>query len=254
MRRGKAVGSPVGSQHYQEDLAYIHHVGFSDLARRAAPWVLAALRKADIHEGTVVELGCGSGILLAALSAVGYQTVGIDASAAILDIAASTAPGATLVHASAYDAVIPPCRAIIAMGEPFNYVSGPGSEPPTAHLFSQATAALPAGGLLLFDAMIRNRTDFTPFRSWATGSDWACLFDSLPDADGRHLRRAITTFRLVGDTYRRGDEEHWVHLFSRTLLTRQLKKAGFTVRTASAYGRVRLSPGRRLFHCRRASA
>lgn len=32
------------------------------------PWVLGALRKADIHEGTVVELGCGTGILLSALS------------------------------------------------------------------------------------------------------------------------------------------------------------------------------------------
>ncbi len=240
--------------HYQEDLAYIHHVGFSDLARRAAPWVLEILRKADIHDGTVVEMGCGTGILLSALSAAGYQAVGIDASAAMLDIASSTAPGATLVHASLYDVVVPPCRAIIAMGEPFNYIFGPGSEPPTAHLFSQATAVLPAGGLLLFDAMIRSRSDFKPFRSWATGSDWACLFDALPQANGRELRRSITTFRQVGDAYRRGEEEHWVHLFSRTLLTRQLEQAGFTVRTASAYGRVLLSPGRRLFHCRRASA
>jgi len=61
----------ASSQDYQEDLAYIHHVGFSNLARRASPWVLEVLRKADIHEGTVVELGCGSGILLSALSAAG---------------------------------------------------------------------------------------------------------------------------------------------------------------------------------------
>lgn len=121
---------------YQEDLAYIHHHGFSDLARAAGPWLLRTLHKTGIRNGTI--------------------------------------------------------------------------------------------------------------------DDWACLVDVQPHPTSPHLRRAITTFRRVGETYRRGYEEHWVYLFSRPELLRQLQEAGFTVRTSRGYGR--LAPGRRLFHCSRTRA
>lgn len=244
----------MDSQRYQEDLAYIHHVGFSELARQAAPPILAALRKAGIHDGTVVELGCGTGIILSALSAAGYRAVGVDASAAMLDLASSTAPGATLLHDSLYDVVLPPCRAILAVGEPLNYVANSETVPPISRLLSQAGTALSPGGLLLFDAMIRCRALLKAYRSWQSGPDWACLVDVLPHSGGHALRRAITTFRLADSAYRRGSEEHWVHLFSRSALTRQLVQAGFAVQTASGYGRFRLALGRRLFHCIRACA
>ena len=248
------MGQTARFERYQEDLAYLHHVGFGDLARQAAPWVLAALRAAGIHEGTVVDLGCGSGLLLSALLDAGYQAVGVDASAAMLDIASSTAPGARLIQTSLYDLPIPPCHAIVAIGEPLNYASGPESEPPIVELLSRAAAALPSGGLLLFDAMIRPRSGVNAYRTWAAGDDWACLAEVVPQPTGRALRRAITTFRFVDGAYRRGAEDHWLHLFQATRLSQQLKHAGFSVRTASAYGKVRLLPGRRLFHCMKARA
>jgi len=46
---------------YDEDLAYVHDVGFGDFARSVAPGVLEILRRSGITGGLVVDLGCGSG-------------------------------------------------------------------------------------------------------------------------------------------------------------------------------------------------
>jgi len=62
-------------------------VGFGLYAREAAPGIVGILREAGVDEGTVVDLGCGSGILLQALGGAGYATVGIDPSPAMLKLA-----------------------------------------------------------------------------------------------------------------------------------------------------------------------
>ncbi|HYU35288.1 MAG TPA: methyltransferase domain-containing protein [Thermoanaerobaculia bacterium] len=234
--------------YYEEDLAYIQHVGFSTFAREASPWVVSRLRSAGIKKGTIVELGCGGGVLLAALIAAGYETLGIDASAPILAIAKATAPAADLKQASLYDAPLPRCAAVIAMGEGLNYVTETDALPQTSGLFARIASALDANGLFLFDVITRGRDTNRSYRSWAAGPDWACLVEVAPEPDGCHLRRAITTFRSVeGSSYRRGHEEHRVYLFSRAELLSQLQEAGFRVRTARAYGKVPLAPGRSLF-------
>lgn len=239
-------------QRYEEDLAYIHHVGFSGLARGATPWVIETLRESGFQSGTVVELGCGSGLLLAALVDAGYHAVGVDASAPILEIAKSTAPAATLIHASLYEVELPRCAAVVAMGEGLNYVADFDAPPPTAALFSRIASALEPNGLLIFDVMIRGRDTTRPYRTWAAGDEWACLVEVFPDPERHQLRREIVTFRLVGGGYRRGEEEHRVHLFSRSDLIQQLKEAGFRVRVRRSYGSMALGPGRRLFVCRKA--
>jgi len=47
---------------YDDDLAYIHDVGFSRLAERWAPGLLGIIHKTGINEGLVVDLGCGGGV------------------------------------------------------------------------------------------------------------------------------------------------------------------------------------------------
>lgn len=85
---------------YGPDVAHVHDTGHGDFARDAAPGVLALLREAGIHDGLVVDLGCGSGIWAAALTEAGYDVVGVDPDAgrAALDavlrrIAAALRPG-----------------------------------------------------------------------------------------------------------------------------------------------------------------
>src|SRR5262245_42108156 len=105
---------------YGTDLAYIHHVGFAGFARAAAPGLLRILRRHRVH-GTVVDLGCGSGVWAGALSDAGYDVVGIDLSPAMVRLARRTAPKALFRRGSLFGAAIPRCGAVTAIGECLNY-------------------------------------------------------------------------------------------------------------------------------------
>ena len=72
------------SQEYRDDLAYIHDRGYGALANDAATRLVAELADARIASGTVVDLGCGSGVLAQALGKAGYHVVGVDQSEAML--------------------------------------------------------------------------------------------------------------------------------------------------------------------------
>lgn len=241
----------MSSSFYQEDLAYIHDVGFGDLARGASGEVIRLLESASPSTDLpVVELGCGSGILLAQLQDHGYTTIGIDTSEAMLRIASERAPSADLRCASLYEAELPMSAAVIALGEGLNYVHSPSDIPPMEELLSRVAKALRPNGLFLFDVMIEGKPATRTYRSWSEGDDWAALVEVSRASDSA-IRRSITTFRLVGGSYRRGHEEHYTYLFSRARLTDQLAKAGFHVRTTRSYGQQRLGPGRSAFQCRR---
>jgi 2-polyprenyl-3-methyl-5-hydroxy-6-metoxy-1,4-benzoquinol methylase len=79
---------------YNEDLAYIHDVGYGGFAEGAAPGVLRILREAGIGDGLVVDLGCGSGIWARHLTDAGYEVVGVDISPAMIRLARKRAPTA----------------------------------------------------------------------------------------------------------------------------------------------------------------
>jgi SAM-dependent methyltransferase len=236
---------------YEEDLAYIHHVGFGGFARAAAPAVLSLLQDAGIRTGRIVELGCGGGVLLSALAAAGYQPIGIDSSEAMLRIARVTAPSAMLIRGSLYDVAIPSCGAVIAMGESLNYISAAGAFPPTEPLFCRIADALAPNGFLLFDVIVRGPSAEAPNRSWQAGGDWAVLVDVAPARVPQCITRQITTFRLAGDAYRRSEETHYVHLFAPEELHQQLWRNGFQVQTGHAYGSAVLAPNRLLFCARK---
>ncbi len=46
---------------YHQDLAYIHDTGHADYAIKSAPGILELLAQHSLHEGLIVDLGCGSG-------------------------------------------------------------------------------------------------------------------------------------------------------------------------------------------------
>jgi hypothetical protein len=57
------------------------------------------------------------------------------------------------------------------------------------------------------------------------------------------LTRRITSFRRVGDLYRRDHEVHTLRLIRRPEVLEQLGDLGFRVRTLRAYGDMRLPLG-----------
>lgn len=240
-----------GSSIYQEDLAYIHNLGFGELARGAAPVIIQTLRSSGLTQGTVVELGCGSGILLAALSRAGYQVVGIDSSEPMLELARAKAPLADLRCQSLYDAAIPACSAVVSTGEPLNYETAERSNRQRLPgLANRIFSALPRGGVFLFDLILQLPETVTQYRTWRTGEDWAVLTEGTP-VESDLLARRIITFRKVAGGYRRKEETHFVRLFGREDIKRMLIDAGFSVQIGNGYGETPLPPGRLLFEARK---
>lgn len=216
--------------------ARIHHERFGDLARSAAALLLARLAAAGLDRGTVTDLGCGSGILAAALGDAGYDVVAYDLSPAMVDLARAVAPRADVRAGSYLDAAIPPSVAVAAIGEVCCYASDPraGLEAVRA-LAARARAALVPGGVLLLDVSTPGRNLGTPVRHVFHDADtWSLGMRAVEDGD--RLDRHIAIFERGPDgRYRRTDEHHVLHLYDAGAVHELLTRAGFDVERRAAY-------------------
>ncbi len=229
---------------YSSDLAYIHDTGFGDFARSAAPRLLAILRGARIRRGFVMDLGCGSGILASELSRAGYEVLGVDLSRPMLALARKRAPRAQFVRGSLLRVKLPPCDAVVSIGECLNYTFDRNSDRTLARLFERVYAALRPGGVFAFDIAGPGQISAAlPARRWLQGGDWAILLDRSEDKRRLTFTRRMTIFRKVGRLYRRSEEMHRIRLLKATNIRRQLARAGFAVRTLPSFGKTVLAPG-----------
>lgn len=224
---------------YRTDLAYIHHAGFSEFAEAAASGVLELLWRHGIREGLVVDAGCGSGILARELTRAGFDVLGIDASPAMIELARETAPRARFAVMSLDDAELPPCDAIVAMGEVLNYGD-------LRAFLPRASAALRPGGLLVFDIAERNAYPaYDEHRSG--GDDWSVI--AVKESDGTRLTRRVLTFRQVGGETRRDEEVHTLELYDRAEVLSLL--GAFRVQVRRSYGSRRLPKGHAVYVAKR---
>jgi SAM-dependent methyltransferase len=234
---------------YGTDLALIHHLGFGDLARRSAQFVLATLRRAGVRSGLVVDLGCGSGILARELTKASYEVLGLDGSPTMIALARRVAPAATFRVASFVSAPLPPCDAVTAAGEVLGYLLDPRNDATALrHLFARVRAALRPGGLFLFDLPGPGRVPGGSRRGFSEGAGWAVLHEVRERGFG--LERRIVTFRRVGGSWRRREEVHRLRLHRPGAVLADLRAAGFRARALSGYGAVRLGPGWTVFLAR----
>lgn len=225
------------SAFYGHDLAHVHDTGFGDFARTAAPGLLRRLRATGIRQGLVVDLGCGSGIWAAELLAAGYDVVGIDRSEDLLAIARRRAPAAEFRHASIYDADLPACDAVTALGEILSYRADDTAGRAAARgLLRHLRDVLRPGGLLLFDVVTPGREPAEGRRTFAEGDDWLLTLDARQSPDGE-LTRRITTFRRANEHWRRTDEEHVLWTWAPPDVHADLADLGFTdIHTLRGYG------------------
>jgi SAM-dependent methyltransferase len=222
---------------YGPEQAGIHHEAFGRLAGRAADLLATELASAGLTSGTVVDLGCGSGILARRMAGAGYDVVGVDVSAAMLEIARREAPTARFEHGSLLDADLPPGSvAITATGEALNYAVDPrAGDAAFTELADRVATALVAGGPFLFDVSVhgrsgpqRLRVQFHDRPGWSVGV--------RETEDDHSVTRAIATFRRTGDgRYERIDETHVLHLYDPAWLQATLAAAGFDVDVRPGY-------------------
>ena len=245
---------------YGADLAYIHHAGFSEYARRAAPEIARLLTASRPFSRParrrlpVVEFGSGGGTTARYLSSRGLDVLGFDQSAAMVRLARKTAPLARFAGGSLGSTPLPRCGAIIALGEVVNYLGDRHSvsthDRRLFRFFDRAARALEPGGLLLFDFMesARHRTFAATARS---GRDWVVVASAR--AEGAVLTRQITTVRIVGGRLRVSQETHRVRLYRRGVIAAALRRAGFRVTIGRSMGPVAVIRGDAVVVARRPS-
>ena len=242
---------PIPPTIYDDDLAYIHDVGFSGLSESWAPGLLELLRDAEINDGTIIDLGCGGGGWVEQLAKADYQTVGIDVSPAMIDLAMKRVPSADFQVNSIWDYTLPRCRAVTALSEVLCYRTETCADPNLESLFRHVFGSLESGGLFILD-VAEIGLDRDRDRGFAEGEDWACLVRYEYEEEKDRLLRHITSFRKVGSLFRRSHERHVVQLFDGDIVAGMLEQVGFQVRQVRSFGSAPLLPMRLGFIARKA--
>ena len=215
--------------------------------------MMEIMRRNGIHNGLVVDLGCGSGLLARELIDAGYRVLGIDISEAMIELSRNRVPEAKFRVGSLFEVEIPPCVAVTAISEVLNYLfDAENEELGLARLFRRVHEALVPGGVFVFDVLGPGQVPLgEKTRGFGVGEDWAVLSELEEDAGRGTMERRIVSFRKVGEYYRRDDEVHRVRLYGPPGLSAELERAGFQVRTMRSYGDLPLSEGHAAFVARK---
>lgn len=238
---------------YKEDLAYIHDVGFSDYALKSAPGILAILAHNEIRQGLIVDLGCGSGLSAQQFTKAHYQVLGVDISESLIGIARTRVPEAEFQVESLFNADIPPCSVVTAIGECLNYLFDPDNERSTlVSLFHRVYGALRPGGMFIFDLAEPGQVKpGAKTKSFTEGEGWVVLVEKEENQEHQILTRHIITFRQLGECYRRDDEVHHLRLYQAADIARELHQVGFQVQVMRSYGQYNLPKAHVVFIARK---
>jgi SAM-dependent methyltransferase len=193
-------------------------------------------------------LGCGSGLTAEILHQAGYQVLGMDISDAMISSARTRVPTAEFRVASLFTADIPPCAAVLSIGECLSYAFDTNSDTVLDALFRRIYQALAPGGVFIFDVVVPGHAAPGEIvKSFTEGQDWIVLVEKQEDPIQQLLTRRIITLRQVEALYRRTDEVHHQRLFNRETLVEALRQIGFQVETQLEYGQFGLPPARVAF-------
>jgi SAM-dependent methyltransferase len=228
--------------YYRADLALVHHRGFGAHAEACAPGILQLL--APVRGGTVLELGCGSGLLTKELVAARHSVIATDASAAMLALLEEQKLPGVETRLLQLPGPLPPADAVVSVGHVLNYL------PTTAAIdrtWAGIAAALRPGGVLAVDIcdLEWGRARRGAQLHARKGEDWSVVTEfSRPRPD--LFVRDITTYVKAEDgTYRRDHERHDNVLLDTGVLPRKLAKLGLDVTIGNAFGSEELPVGLR---------
>lgn len=232
---------------YSADLALIHDRWYDAFPRAAAAHVQTHL--AGIKAQTILDLGCGSGVLLERLAPLGASLHGIDVSPAMIERCRARLPHAEFQVKDVLLTEILPADVIVMVGEILSYAAAAhrADEKMLLQFFERIFRALRPQGVFLFD-VLGNTHDYSG-KFFQDREDFFVLSDV--SQQGELVHRHIISFLKEDDVYKKSVEDHVLLTFSVTQLQSLLERAGFSAKQIFHYDVVAMLPGRIAFECRK---
>jgi SAM-dependent methyltransferase len=229
--------------YYRDDLARVHHLGFSFHADQCAPDVVELLEPVLARGGRVVEVGCGSGLLTAHLTEAGLRVVATDASEAMLRLAREHAPGASAVRRLVLPRdPIPSADAVVGVGHALNYLD---DEAEVDEALAAIATSLRPGGIMAIDLCDLEwgvqRVDRPPLV--LRTDDWVLMTEFSVPEPNRFVRVMTTFVRHVDGSWRRDDEVHHNVLVDTSRVPETLARHGVRATVSDSFGNARLAAG-----------
>ena len=191
------------------------------------------LTKYGAKDGTLVEIGCGTGTGTMLLHEKGYNMIGIDLSQEMLEIAESKKEEEDIVYVlqDATNLQLPyAVPAMVSIGDSMNYIT---SVPDLESVFACVSENLKKGGVFIFDLKtIHFFRDILAENTYAENrEDSAFIWDNYYDEKERNNEYELAVFVKNEDgTFDRFEEQHYQHGFTIDEVTGAVNKAGLTVK------------------------
>jgi SAM-dependent methyltransferase len=208
-----------------------------------APGILRLLQPVLERKGTVLELGCGSGLLTKYLVDAGHQVIATDASEPMLALARETAPGAEEIRVLVMpDDPMPACDAVVSIGHVLSYLD---SEREIERSLAAAADALRPGGILAIDLSdVRWNQAWTGTRaSVRRTEEWVIATEYSAPAPNKFVREMTTFVRNEDGTWRRDDERHENTLIDTVKVPALLAEHGVQAQVRASFGDEQLPDG-----------
>ncbi len=230
---------------YNADLALIHDRWYDAFPRAAAAHVQTHL--AGLKAQIILDLGCGSGVLLEQLAPLGANLYGIDVSPAMIERCRARLPHAEFRVKDVLETEIPAADVIVMVGEILSYAAAAhrADEKMLLQFFERIFRALRPEGIFLFD-VLGNTHDYAG-KFFQDRGDFFVLSDV--SQQGELVHRHIISFLKEDDVYKKSVEDHVLLTFSVTQLQSLLERAGFSAKQIFHYDVVAMLPGRIAFEC-----
>jgi len=200
---------------------FMDNVPYDEWAGR----ICAILREDGIEDGLVLDLGCGTGQMTRRLLKAGYDMIGVDASAEMLDMARQEGILYLQQDMRAFE-LYGTVRAVVSVCDSLNYITDPEE---LLTVFRLVNNYLDPGGLFIFD--MNTVYDYEEICAENTFSDvrdeGAFIWENDYDPEAKLNTYDLTLFiRETDGLYRRFAETHEERAYSLEEVRTLLAKAG----------------------------
>ncbi len=193
-----------------------------------AGYVIGLLKKYGIHDGLVLELGCGTGSMTGRLAAAGYEMIGVDSSQEMLTIAGAKHAGQDILFLhqdmrefELYGTV----KAAFCVGDCMNYLL---AEEDLLQVFRLVNNYLDPGGYFIFDMDTIHMYESIGDRDICENrQEGSFIWENQYDPEFRMNQYDLTIFVQEADNlYRKYEECHVKRGYSPERIKELLEEAG----------------------------